>query len=166
MLEEKILDLISPSLEVMGLDVVQVSMLSDDNRVLRILLDRFDSNFVSISDCEKASCQISAMLDVEIKDLDKYTLEVSSAGIDRPLTKLRDFEKFKGKEVKVELLDAVKGAKKIRGKIVKVESSKIFIESNIKPIKQNVVEAVLVDFENIRKAKLVLSDDLTKKKTN
>lgn len=164
MLEEKIIELISPSLQTIGYDVVQVNIYSDVKKRLQILIDKVDESIVSINDCEKASYQISAVLDVELDEVEKYILEVSSAGIDRPLVKLKDYTRFIGREAKLELIEAINEQKKIKGEIVAVNGNEIVLCSDLNnTIISKTREDMSIDFDNIKKARLLLSSDLTKK---
>jgi ribosome maturation factor RimP len=161
-LEGRIGKTITPSLNDLGYDLVKVSMMGDDGRrILQILIDRLDGVNIGVDDCQKASRQISAILDVEEPDLGKYNLEVSSPGIDRPLTRLKDFERYKGYEAKFEVLDKIDERRKFRGRITSVTGNIITIETNIVEITNpEESRAVELDFGNIKSAKLVLTDEL------
>lgn len=161
-LEGRIGNAITPSLNGLGYELVKVSMMGDDGRrVLQILIDRLDGVNIGVDDCQKASRQISAILDVEEPDLGAYNLEVSSPGIDRPLTRLKDFERYKGYEAKFEVLDKIDERRKFRGRIANVSGNMITIDTNIVAITTpEQTQAVEVDFGNIKSAKLVLSDEL------
>ncbi|MDA0782152.1 MAG: ribosome maturation factor RimP [Rickettsiales bacterium] len=161
-LEGRIAKIITPSLNDLGYDLVKVIMIGDDNRkILQIMIERLDGVAIGIDDCEKSSRRISAILDVEESELGKYNLEVSSPGIDRPLVKLKDFEKYIGYEVKFEVIDKIDDKRKFRGDIKKVAGDIITIDTNIVPIKTpEAPHEFEVDFNNIKNAKLVLNDKL------
>lgn len=161
-LEGRISEVITPSLNDMGYDLVKVIMIGDDNRkILQIMIERLDGIAIGIDDCEKSSRQISAILDVEEPELGKYNLEVSSPGIDRPLVKLKDFEKYIGFEIKLDVIDKIDNKRKFRGDIKDVKENIITIDTNVVSInKTGIDQEVDIDFNNIKNAKLVLNDRL------
>lgn len=161
-LEGRITKIITPSLNELGYDVVKVIMIGDDNRkILQIMIERLDGINIGIDDCEKSSRQISAILDVEEPDLGKYNLEVSSPGIDRPLTRLKDFEKYKGYEAKLEVIDKINEKRKFRGRLAGTSGDTVILDTNIvsieEPEKTQIIE---IEFNNIKNAKLILNDEL------
>ena len=98
------------------------------------------------------STSVSAVLDVEDPILDTYNLEVSSPGIDRPLTRLKDFETFEGYEAKLETDELIDGRRRFKGVLAVVEKHEVLI---------NVSEGTIgLKFEWLSEAKLVLTDDL------
>jgi ribosome maturation factor RimP len=105
--------------------------------------------------CGKISNDISAILDVEDLISDKYTLEVTSPGIDRPLTRLKDYERFGGMEAKLETKLQIDGRKRFKGKIGKVakENIEVALEEG---------EIIQLNFNDINEAKLVMTDELIK----
>ena len=160
-LEEKISDIITPSLNDMGYDIVRLRILNRpygdiSMKILEILIERIDDAKVSIGDCKKASNQISALLDVEEVIESKYNLEVSSAGVERPLIKLKDFDRFKGYVIALKLHNAVDGTKKYEATLVGVKEDKIILKLE----KEILLE---IEFENIKDAKLVLTEELFRK---
>ncbi|MCE3232155.1 MAG: ribosome maturation factor RimP [Rickettsiaceae bacterium] len=159
-LEGRINEVISPSLEQLGYEVVRVRMIGEVRKVLQIMIDRADGANINVDDCQKASNQISAVLDVEEPILEKYTLEVSSPGIDRPLTRLKDFEKFKGLEAKMELSEKINEKRKLKGVLAGTEGDVVLMDLNVVSIEQPVSERIKVKFENIKSASLVLNDQL------
>jgi ribosome maturation factor RimP len=116
------------------------------------MVERQDGRGVSVDDCAAASRLVSAVLDVEDPVSGSYVLEVSSPGIDRPLTRLRDFERFAGFEARVELRVPVDGRRRFRGRLLGVDHERIRLETDR--------EEVELSFDDIQKAKLVLTDDL------
>ena len=160
--EEKINNIISPSLESLGFEVVRIVMIGGDKlNILQIMLDRIDGKNISVDDCHSASKQISAVLDVEDPIKEKYNLEVSSPGIDRPLTRLKDFEKYSGHEAKIEVFEKINDSRKFRGTLLGVDKDQVVIDDNIVPIKtEEKANRVVVDFKNIKSAKLILTDEL------
>lgn len=161
-LEGKISELISGSLGSMGFEIVKINIIGgDDRKVLQILIDRTDGTGLSVGDCTQASRQISAVLDVEDVISDRYNLEVSSAGIDRPLVRIADFERFKGLEAKINVKEKISEQRKFRGRIVGVDGDNVLINANVVNISEAENEKPLViEFENIKSAKLELNDEL------
>jgi ribosome maturation factor RimP len=122
-LKEKIISAIESPLNHHGYDVVQVNVTGGKRAVVGVYIERFDDLPITVDDCAKASRLISAILDVEDFIKGSYTLEVSSPGEYRPLKKINDFERFCGKDVKVELFAAIDGKRKFWGKLLRVEQN-------------------------------------------
>jgi len=137
-----------------GYEVVRLKWLgSEDGKILQIMVEPTDGGRTNIDTCGKISGDISAILDVEELISDKYNLEVTSPGIDRPLTRLKDYERFGGMEAKLETKLQVDGRKRFKGKIGKVD------EENIK-VEIEGGEVIQLRFNDINEAKLVMTDEL------
>ncbi|MEK9646178.1 MAG: ribosome maturation factor RimP, partial [Alphaproteobacteria bacterium] len=95
-------ELVEPSLNAMGYELVRVKLSGGDNLRLQIMTERADRAEMTVDDCADISRNISAILDVEDPIKSGYTLEVSSPGIDRPLVRLDDFSRYAGFEARVE----------------------------------------------------------------
>ena len=121
--------------------------MSGKSTILQIMAERPDGG-IHVDECARISTEIGATLDVEDPILDEYTLEVSSPGIDRPLTRLKDFETFEGYEVKLETDELIGGRRRFKGTLAGVEG----IEEG----------TVGLQFDWLSDAKLVLTDDLIK----
>lgn len=114
-LEIRILDMIEPEAKAMGLDVVRVRVMGARTPVLQIMAEKADGT-MDVEDCAKFSRRISPVLETEDPIAGEYSLEVSSPGIDRPLTHEGDFAKWAGHEVKVELgVPTPEGRKRFHG---------------------------------------------------
>ncbi len=148
----KIAELIEPSLQSMGYEIVRVMYTGGDRQILQIMAEREDGT-MTIDGCEEVSRTVSALLDVEDPISGAYNLEVSSPGIDRPLTRLKDFERWSGFEAKVELDEAVEGQRRHRGKLIGTEEEDIVLLNDAG-------EKITLPFADLRKAKLVLTDEL------
>jgi ribosome maturation factor RimP len=157
-MEEKITSLIEETVNSLGFDIVKLSIQGGKSKVLQIMIDRLDSEKVKIADCRLVSRNVSALLDVEDVIADKYLLEVSSAGVERPLVKLRDFQKFMGREIKIVLREQVGGKLKYKGKITGVEDNLIILQSKNIEFK--------FDFLNVKNANLVLTDEMFRELLN
>jgi len=150
---DRIERLIAPTLDGMGYDLVRVALIGSVGRqTLQIMAERRDRAGMTVEDCADISRAVSALLDVEDPISSSYTLEVSSPGIDRPLTRLDDFSRFAGFEAKVELSAPVEGRKRFRGRIKGVAGERVLIETEDGEAD--------VPFGRIQKAKLVLTDEL------
>lgn len=144
--------LIAPSLEAMGYVIVRVRLSGGGRPTLQIMAERPDGKEMTVDDCADISRAVSALLDVEDPIAGAYVLEVSSPGLDRPLTRPEDFTRFAGHEAKIELSDAVDGRKKFRGRLIGLEGETVRIAAEEG-------ESVL-PLAIIRSAKLVLTDAL------
>lgn len=160
-IENKIKIIIEPSVEKMGYEVVQIKLMPVNNRqTLQVMIERKDEKNISIEDCEKVSFQVSALLDVEDPVSGEYNLEISSPGIDRPLTRLKDFEKCMGLQAKIKTHLPVQGKKNIKGYITETNGHTVKIKENT--TEEN--SAFLIEFNNIKQAKLVINEELLAKK--
>ena len=146
-------DLVAPKIEEMGFEVVRIMTTGSERQTLQIMIERQDRKNLVVDDCAAVSRAISVILD-EADPIDgEYSLEVSSPGVDRPLTKPEHFARFAGFEAKVETDEAVEGRKRFKGKIVAVNGDDVIrIEADDKVYD--------VPFEAVSKAKLVLTDEL------
>jgi len=149
--------LVEPVLDDMGYRLVRVRMTGPDGKTLQIMADRAD-RAVGIEDCEAISRAISPILDVEDPLPDTYTLEVSTPGIDRPLVRPSDFERWAGHEAKVEMREAIEGQKRFRGVLEGFEDGEVRLFFD----RPDGGERVLIGlpFEGMAQAKLVLTDAL------
>lgn len=149
-LEEKIKGVIEAPLEDKGYDLVRVSVNGGKNRlIVGIDIDRKDEQNVTIDDCANASRLISAILDVEDFINGAYNLEVSSPGENRPLAKLKDFERFCGQVAKMELVNPVEGIRKFTGRIVKVDKGDNSVTVEI-PDEDN--REICLSVDNVKRA--------------
>lgn len=151
-IEQQIIDTVQDNLKDIGFDLVKVTLKGSTHKVLEILIDRLDGKKVTIIDCRNSSRIISALLDVENIISDKYFLEVSSAGIERPLIKFEDYTRFLGREATIKLKELLNGQTRYQGKIVKAEDNKIHLNNH--------GEDIVFSFDMIKKASLVLTDEM------
>lgn len=152
-LQQRLDQLIAPSLESMGYELVRVMFQGKTHPTLQIMAERQDGAPMTVDDCADISRSLSALLDVEDPIQGGYVLEVSSPGIDRPLTRAKDFVAWAGHEVKVESLVAVDGRKRFRGTLLGLD------EDGRVRLSTETGEA-LIPQEDIKLAKLVLTDAL------
>lgn len=146
-------DILAPTIEAMGFEVVRILMTGAQRPTLQIMIERQDRKNLVVDDCAAVSRAISAILDEKDPIDSEYSLEVSSPGIDRPLTKPEHFSRFAGYEAKVETSDTVDGRKRFKGKIISLEPN-----NNIKIMMDD--KEYSIPFESVSKAKLVLTDEL------
>lgn len=149
---EQIRAIIAPSIEALGYEVVRVKLAGSTRKVLQIMAEPADGRVMSVEDCARVSRAISAILDVEDPIAGAYSLEVSSPGIDRPLTRPKDYDRYAGHEAKFETHEPVDGRKRFKGVLKGVKENAVEIESE--------GETVALPLESIAKAKLVLTDSL------
>jgi ribosome maturation factor RimP len=148
----KIEELIGPSINSLGYDLVRVQILDEGTKTLQIMVDRLDEANLTIDDCSIISKEISVIIDINDPIGENYLLEVSSPGIDRPLLRFKDFEKYAGFHARVDMNTALEGRKKFKGKLTGIEGDNIRIK-----VKE---ETYLLPFSKIEKAKLTLTQEL------
>ncbi len=146
---ERIESLLAPVLEEMGYGIVRVQLSGGMRPTLQIMIERLDEQSVSIDDCVAVSRQASAMLDVADPIKSAYRLEVSSPGIDRPLVKKSDFQRFAGEIIKLQTRDQLHGRKRFEGRLEGVEGDEVLLTwDEEQPV-------LRVPYEQIAKAKIV-----------
>ena len=152
-LQNRLEALIAPSLDAMGYELVRVQLQGKQRLTLQIMADRKDGVMMAVEDCADISRALSALLDVEDPISGAYSLEVSSPGIDRPLTRAKDFEQWAGFEAKLEAAQPIEGRKRFKGKLLGLDDGgnvRLAIETG----------EVAIPFADVRGAKLVLNDEL------
>ena len=149
--ETKIAAIVGPEIAKMGYELVRVRISGGQHMSLQIMAERKQGG-MEIDDCANVSKAISAILDLEDPISDAYTLEVSSPGINRPLTRLIDFETWQGHIAKIELVEPLNGQKRFKGIIDKVNGSSISIRND--HLKTE------IEFCSIANAKLVITNSL------
>ena len=145
--------LINPTVEQLGFRVVRVKIFARPRRTLQVMAERADGSPVVVEDCAAISRAVSALLDAEDPLPGAYDLEVSSTGIDRPLVRLEDFERFKGFEAQVTVEPAVEGRKRFKGRVLGTEGGRVTMGLNDGG-------SIALPFDAIAEAKLVLNDEL------
>src|SRR3954452_20418678 len=152
-LDSRIAALITPAIEHMGYELVRVLILGRDRPTVQVMADRADGSQISVEDCERISDAVSAVLDVEDPLPGAWNLEVSSAGIDRPLTRVKDWNRFSGHQARVEMLVPIDGRRRFTGTVLGAteDAATLRLEGG---------EDVTLPLRDIRRAKLVLTDAL------
>ncbi|MEN8892060.1 ribosome maturation factor RimP [Planktotalea arctica] len=150
-IDQRLASIITPVIEDLGFELVRVRLMSGKSTTLQIMAERPEGG-IEVDQCAQISTAIGASLDVEDPIVDEYTLEVSSPGIDRPLTRLKDFATFEGYEAKIETTELIDGRRRFKGELAGVEGNDVLI---------NVEEGTIgLNFDWLSDAKLVLTDDL------
>lgn len=154
-LNDRITQLIAPSVEAMGFALVRVRLSGrDGDRTLQIMAEPLDGGEMTVAFCAELSEAISALLDVEDPIAGAYALEVSSPGIDRPLTREEDYVRFAGHVAKLELDKADDGQRRFRGVLGGVEKGAVTLDCD-PPLGR-----VQLPLARIAEARLVLTDEL------
>ena len=156
-LEQRIARIVEPVAVDLGYSLVRVKVTPENGCTLQIMAEDGTGRF-SIADCERLSKDLSPVLDVEDPIDREYHLEVSSPGIDRPLVRARDFERFLGHEAKVELADPIDGRKRFRGLIAAVDPDSVTIALPDAPVGADPNHRL--PLQSLAEAKLVMTDAL------
>jgi ribosome maturation factor RimP len=152
-LEARLAALVAPTLSDLGFELVRVAVLGRDRPTVQIMADRADGQMISVDDCETISHAVSAVLDVADPLPTAWTLEVSSAGIDRPLTRVKDWNRFSGHRAKVEMAEPIDGRKRFDGLALGADAQAARLRLDDGTV-------VTLPWPDIRRAKLVLTDAL------
>ena len=155
-IEQKIWNILEPVAETLGYEIVKISMHGSNRKILDIAIDKKDGTSVTIRDCKTASNNFSAILDVEEIIPDKYYLEVGSSGVERPLVKLQDFDRFAGRLIFLKTHHAIMESKKFQGEI-------LGRKDEIIDIKLSSGEVLVFEYSNIKAANLVFTDEMFRK---
>lgn len=150
-------ELIAPEAQALGFDLVRVKMFGGDDPTLQVMAERPDTRQLTLDDCMALSRRISERLDaLEAAGRDPidhaYRLEVSSPGIDRPLTRLRDFADWAGHEARLTVAEPIDGRKQFNGDVIGVDGARVGIVTK--------TGDVWIDFAAIKSAKLAMTDRL------
>ncbi len=158
-LEARIAHIVEPIAVDLGYELVRVKVSGLNGMTVQIMAERPDGT-MSVDDCERLSRDISPAMDVADPINREYHLEISSPGIDRPLTRAKDFETWAGYEAKIEAEQAIDGRKRFRGVLLGVRDGTAGIR-----LIDGADDDVWLPVEAIAEAKLVLSDALIKSPT-
>ncbi len=152
-LEGKLAAMIAPRLELLGFELVRIVVLGRERPTVQIMADRADGSQISVEDCTQISHDVSVAIDVDDPIPGAWTLEVSSAGIDRPLTRVKDWNRFAGHLARVETFFPQNGRKRFAGVVLGADESaaRMRLDGGLE---------VEIRHPDIRRAKLVLTDAL------
>lgn len=151
---DRIADTVGPAVHDLGYDLVRVQVQGRQRPRLQLMIERRDGRAMLVDDCAEVSRAVSALLDVADPIAGAYTLEVSSPGIDRPLTRLADYDRFVGCEARIELLRLIDGRRRLQGRLLGTDGDAVGICVD--------GQARWLAFVDVQRAKLVLTDDLLK----
>ena len=152
----RLAELIEPEVKAEGLELVRVMMIGGkDDPTLQVMAERPETRQLTLDDCERLSRRLSDRLDEADPIEEAYRLEVSSPGIDRPLTRRKDYEDWKGHEARISLAEKMDGRREFRGTLAGIEGDDILID--VAPI-----GVARLPFTAVHTAKLLLTDRLIK----
>ena len=153
----RLLELLAPVAEAAGYEIVRLRLMGGDHRrTLQIMAERPDGTML-VEDCSALSRAVSEVLDAADPIKGEYSLEVSSPGVDRPLTRLKDFETYAGYEARIELDRQAENRKRFKGVLAGVEGDDVAIDL------EGEEETTLIPYAWISDAKLVITDQLLKR---
>ena len=152
-LEARITELVAPALDDMGYALVRVAVLGRERPTVQIMAEKTGGEALAISDCEAISGALGAVLDVANPIPGNWTLEVSSAGLDRPLTRRREWERFAGHLARVDLAEPVEGRKRVTATIIGPDSDAVLLRTETGA-------TLTLPFTLMRRARLVLTEAL------
>lgn len=155
LLAERVEQLLTPTIESMGFDVVRVSLSGGNNAVLQVMAEPSDGSEMTVDHCADISRAVSAVLDVEDPIPGAYSLEVSSPGLDRPLVRLGDYDRFAGFDAKIEMKSLIDGRRKFRGRVTGTDGNDILIDMDGTQVR--------LEHAAIAKAKLIITDEMLAK---
>ena len=154
-IDRRLAEIVTPVIEDLGFELVRIRLMGGKTKTLQIMAERPEGG-IEVDDCARISTAVSATLDVEDPIEDAYTLEVSSPGIDRPLTRLKDFEVWSGHEARIETTDLIDGRRRFKGVLQGVDGDEVLIEIE----DQGQEMTIGLKFDWLSDAKLVLTEDL------
>ena len=154
-MDRRLADIVQPVIEGLGFELVRIRLMGGTTRTLQIMADKPEGG-IEVDHCGDISTAVSAVLDVEDPIEENFILEVSSPGIDRPLTRLKDFEMWKGWEARIETTELIDGRRRFKGTLGGVEGDEVLIalDEGKEPI------VIGLQFDWLSDAKLILTDEL------
>ena len=158
-LSEQIAEILNPTLDAEGYELVEINLSQMGNGIVQLVAERLDTKSITIDDCVEITKLAAVRLEIEDIIKHAYNLEVTSPGIDRKLNKFSHFMQYEGFDANIEVRSPVDGRTKIKCQLAGVsgnEAIKFRMIENGEPKK----EEVIVDFSNIRRAKLILTEKL------
>lgn len=154
-LDQRIAGIVRPVVEDMGFELVRLRMMGGKEPLLQIMAQKPDGS-MEVDDCAKLSTAVSTVLDVEDPIVEAYTLEVSSPGIDRPLTRLKDFDLWAGYVAKIETEQLIDGRRRFKGTLAGTEGDEVLV--TLDDLADT--PTIGLKFDWLSDAKLVLTDEL------
>lgn len=154
-IDRRLAGIVGPVIEGLGFELVRIRLMGGRTRILQIMADRPDGG-IEVDDCATISTAVSAVLDVEDPIEENYVLEVSSPGIDRPLTRLKDFDMWEGYEARIETTELIDGRRRFKGVLAGIEGDEVLIELE----EGGETVTIGLKFDWLSDAKLILTDEL------
>ena len=154
-IDRRLAEIVSPVIEGLGFELIRLRMQGGRHPLLQIMADRPEGG-IDVDDCAAISTAVSATLDVDDPIEERYTLEISSPGIDRPLTRLKDFDIWEGYEARIETTEQIDGRKRFKGMLRGTEGDEVLVEIEEK----GEMVTIGLQFDWLSDAKLVLTDEL------
>jgi len=162
--DQHLAGIVTPTIEGMGFRLVRLRLMGSKRITLQIMAerapDREGAGTMEVEDCARLSRALSAALDVDDPIEGEYRLEVSSPGIDRPLTRLDDFARWEGYQARLETAEMIDGRKRFKGTLAGVEGTQVLIEIDDPGIRPESGGAIGLEFDWLADARLVLTDEL------
>ncbi len=150
-IDRRLAEIAQPVIEGMGYELVRVRLLTGKQDILQVMAEKPEGG-IEVDDLGEISTALSAVMDVEDPISGEYNLEVSSPGIDRPLTRLKDFDMWQGYEAKLETEELIDGRRRFKGELAGTDGDEVLI---------NIEEGTVgLKFDWLTDAKLVLTDEL------
>ncbi|MBC2836206.1 ribosome maturation factor RimP [Paragemmobacter straminiformis] len=154
-IDRRLADIVGPVIEGLGFELVRIRLMGGKTRILQIMADRPEGGII-VDECGAISTAVSAVLDVEDPIEENYILEVSSPGIDRPLTRLKDFDMWVDYEARIETTELIDGRRRFKGTLQGTEGDEVLIE-----IEEGGAPLTIgLKFDWLSDAKLILTDEL------
>ena len=150
-MDQRLLKILNPMIEGLGYEVVRLRLMSGNTLTLQIMAQKPDGT-MEVDGCAEISTAVSALMDVEDPIIEAYTLEVSSPGIDRPLTRLKDFDQWIGYVAKIETEQLIDSRRRFKGELAGTDGDEVLIT-----IEEGTIG---LKFDWLADAKLILTDDL------
>lgn len=156
-IDRRLSAIVRPAIEALGYELVRLRLMGGKTRTLQIMADKPEGG-IQIDELGEITTAVSAVLDVDDPLEDAYTLEVSSPGIDRPLTRLKDFDTWEGYEARLETSELIDGRRRFKGTLAGTEGEEVLISLEAEGEGDEIT--IGLRFEWLSDAKLVLTDEL------
>lgn len=154
-IDRRLAGIVGPVIEGLGFELVRIRLMGGKTRILQIMADRPEGG-IEVDDCATISTAVSAVLDVEDPIEENYVLEVSSPGIDRPLTRLKDFDMWEGYEARIETTELIDGRRRFKGVLAGTDADEVLVELE----EGGETVTIGLKFDWLADAKLILTDEL------
>ena len=146
---QRIEQFLTPPLEALGFNLIRVSLTGNKSKCLQVMIERLNQEPVTIGDCVLVNREVSTYLDVEDPIKSSYNLEVTSAGLNRPLVKIADYQRFLGEKVKIQTLDLIQGRRNFVGILTGVNDTYCIVQ-----MQDDIQESLQLNFSDIAQAHL------------